>query len=45
MHRPDLKGPTHMQDKRGVVPIETENMGTWLTALIEQAWALLRRCG
>ena len=42
MHRPDPKRPPEMQDKRSVVPIEPEDVDTWLTAPLEQAAALVR---
>ena len=42
MHRPDPKRPPHMQDKRSVVPVEPEDVDTWLTAPVEQAAALMR---
>jgi putative SOS response-associated peptidase YedK len=42
MHRPDPKRPPGMQDKRSVVPIDFENVGTWLHGTQEQAVALVR---
>ena len=42
MHRPDPKRPPEMQDKRSVVPIEPEDINTWLFGTVEQAQALIR---
>lgn len=42
MHKPDPKRPLNMQDKRSVVPIELEDVDTWLTAPVAQAAPLLR---
>jgi len=42
MHRPDPKRPTDMQDKRSVVPIEREDVDTWLAAPLAQARELIR---
>ncbi len=42
MHRPDPKRSPEMQDKRSVVPIEFEDVGTWLHGTLEQATALIR---
>lgn len=42
MHRPDPKRPPDMQDKRSVVPIELEDVDTWLAAPMAQARELIR---
>jgi len=42
MHRPDPKRPPEMQDKRSVVPIEAEDVDTWLYAPVQQASQLVR---
>lgn len=42
MHRPDPQRAPEMQDKRSVVPIEPEDINTWLAAPLEQAAALVR---
>ena len=42
MHRPDPKRPPEMQDKRSVVPIEAEDVDTWLCAPVQQASQLVR---
>lgn len=42
MHRPDHKRPPEMQDKRSVVPIDLEDVDTWLTAPVAQAAQLVR---
>jgi putative SOS response-associated peptidase YedK len=42
MHRPDLKRPPNMQDKRSVVPIEQADVDSWLTATTTEAAELLR---
>lgn len=42
MHKPDPKRPLNMQDRRSVVPIELEDVDTWLTAPVAQAAPLLR---
>ena len=42
MHRPDPKRPPNMQDKRSVVPIELDDVDTWLTAPVEEAAKLVR---
>ena len=42
MHKPDPKRPLSMQDKRSVVPIELEEVDTWLTAPVAQAAQLVR---
>ena len=42
MHRPDPKRPPNMQDKRSVVPIELDDVDTWLTAPVEEAAKLMR---
>ena len=42
MHRPDPKRPPEMQDKRSVVPIEFEDVGTWLYGTLAQAQALVQ---
>ena len=42
MHRPDPKRSPEMQDKRSVVPIEMNDVDTWLTAPVAQAAALVR---
>ncbi len=42
MHKPDPKRPPDRQDKRSVVPIEPEDVDTWLAAPLAQAAALVR---
>jgi len=42
MHKPDLKRPPELQDKRSVVPIELGDVGTWLDGSQEAAAALVR---
>ena len=42
MHRPDVKRPAHLQDKRTVVPLERGDWDTWLHGTIAQADALIR---
>ena len=42
MHKPDLKRPPHMQDKRSVVPIELEDVDSWLFGTVEEAQKLVR---
>ena len=42
MHRPDPKRPPEMQDKRSVVPIEFEDVDTWLYGTVAQAQALVQ---
>jgi putative SOS response-associated peptidase YedK len=42
MHRPDPKRPPGMQDKRSVVPIESEDVDLWLSAPLELAAQLVR---
>ena len=41
MHRPDPKRPPDMQDKRSVVPIELEDVDTWLYGTVDQALELV----
>lgn len=42
MHRPDPSRPSHMQDKRSVVPIELEDTDQWLFGTVEDAQALIQ---
>jgi putative SOS response-associated peptidase YedK len=42
MHKPDPKRPPDLQDKRSVVPIESEDVDQWLSAPLEQAAQLVR---
>ncbi len=42
MHRPDPKRPPDQQDKRSVVPIEAEDVDTWLSAPPTEAAKLLK---
>jgi putative SOS response-associated peptidase YedK len=42
MHRPDPKRPPAMQDKRSVVPIEFDDVDSWLFGTLDQARQLLR---
>lgn len=42
MHKPDPRLGPEQQDKRSVVPIEPEDVDTWLTAPVEQAAQLVR---
>ena len=42
MHRPDPKRPPEMQDKRSVVPVETEDVAAWLFGTQDLAQALVR---
>lgn len=42
MHRPDPKRPPDIQDKRSVVPIQLEDVDTWLTAPVDVASQLVR---
>ena len=42
MHKPDPKRGPDQQDKRSVVPIEVEDVETWLSAPLAQAAQLLR---
>ncbi len=42
MHRPDPKRPADQQDKRSVVPIEAEDVDTWLQAPLSEAVQLVR---
>ena len=42
MHKPDPKLAADAQDKRSVVPIEPEDMDTWLFGSQEQARDLVR---
>ncbi|WP_375577510.1 hypothetical protein [Paracidovorax oryzae] len=41
MHRPDPKRPPDRQDKRSVIPIELEDVGTWLAGTVAEASKLL----
>lgn len=41
MHRPDPKRPAHAQDKRSVIPIEPQDVDTWLHAPRALAVSLL----
>lgn len=41
MHRPDVKRPAHMQDKRTVVPLEMSDWDAWLRGSAEQAESLI----
>ena len=45
MHKPDPRLTPEQQDKRSVVPIEAEDVDTWLAAPVEQAAQLLRVAG
>jgi putative SOS response-associated peptidase YedK len=42
MHRPDPKRAPEMQDKRSVVPIELEDVDTWLYGTVAQAQSLVQ---
>ena len=42
MHRPDAKRPPDMQDKRSVVPIEAQDVDTWLHAPQAEAAQLVK---
>lgn len=42
MHKPDPKRPADAQDKRSVVPIEPEDVDTWLFAPLPEAAALVK---
>lgn len=42
MHKPDPKLPPDQQDKRSVVPIELEDVHTWLAGTVEEAAQLVR---
>ena len=42
MHKPDPKLPADQQDKRSVIPIELEDVPTWLRGTVDQAAKLLR---
>ncbi|WP_307574674.1 hypothetical protein [Paracidovorax avenae] len=42
MHRPDPKRPADRQDKRSVIPIELEDVDTWLAGTVAEASKLLR---
>jgi putative SOS response-associated peptidase YedK len=42
MHRPDPRRPPQLQDKRSVIPIEMQDVDTWLSAPRPQAAELLR---
>jgi hypothetical protein len=42
MHKPDPKRPADAQDKRSVVPIEAEDVDTWLFAPLPEASALVQ---
>ena len=42
MHKPDPKLRPDQQDKRSVVPIELDDVDTWLTGSQEAAAALVR---
>ena len=42
MHRPDPKRAPDQQDKRSVVPIEAEDVDTWLNAPVAEAAKLLK---
>ena len=42
MHKPDPKRPPNMQDKRSVIPIEFENVDSWLFGTADEASTLLR---
>ena len=41
-HRPDLKRPPHMQDKRTPVPIQQGDWDTWLFGSLGEAEALIK---
>ena len=42
MHKPDLKRPLLVQDKRSVMPIALANVDSWRFATIEDASSLLK---
>ena len=42
MHRPDPKRPSHMQDKRSVVPVEAEDVDIWLFGTLTEVHALVQ---
>lgn len=42
MHKPDPKAGPDQQDKRSVIPIELDDVDSWLTAPVDQAASLLR---
>ena len=42
MHKPDPKLPPDQQDKRSVIPIEQEDVPTWLAGTVTEAAKLLR---
>lgn len=42
MHKPDPDLPPNQQDKRSVIPIETEDVDTWLVGTMDEAKKLLR---
>ena len=42
MHRPDPKRPSHLQDKRSVVPVEAEDADIWLFGTLTEAHALVK---
>lgn len=42
MHRPDPKRPVDRQDKHSVIPIELEDVDTWLEGTVAEASKLLR---
>lgn len=42
MHKPDPKLPSDQQDKRSVVPIELEDVHTWLAGTVPEVAKLLR---
>ena len=42
MHRTDSKRPPNLQDKRSVVPIELEDVDSWLFGTVGEASALIR---
>lgn len=42
MHKPDLKRPPHMQDKRSVVPIALADTQLWLAGTSDQASELVQ---
>lgn len=42
MHKPDPKLPADAQDKRSVIPVEPEDVDTWLFGTTEEARSLVR---
>lgn len=42
VHKPDPKLPADQQDKRSVIPIETQDIDQWLAGTVTEAGQLLR---